>query len=293
MWGTCRPSGGRDNALGASRCDGPQCALHRLIDRSDSIKYAGAHDVGRSMKFLNIVIAASFVWLLVSFWNRNDLPGNIDLLPALADEPVQSSTTKKSFPAVYDNIEYLVQPEYDYDLTGMIVSYRHHDGNSRMHMQANDHLNMLDVCVVWGDNASNPLIHELDFWNGIFTCNVKTNSREAWELFDMFKLSNNHLISDDDVIRDEVKRIKIGDQIRVRGYLASYSNEGGGRRGTSTTRLDTGDGACETLFVERFDIMRPATSNWRRSMVASLSIFLLATMFHFKRPYRPYRGSAE
>ena len=77
-----------------------------------------------------------------------------------------------------------------------------HDGNSRMHLQASDHLNMLDVCVVWGDNASNPLIHKLDFWNGIFTCNVKTGNQEAWKPFDMFKLSNNHIISDDDFIRD-------------------------------------------------------------------------------------------
>ena len=244
------------------------------------------------MKILNIVIAASLVWSLVSFWNRNDLPRNVELLPALAAEPAQTSTGQKSFRAMYNGIEYLVEPEFDYDLHGMIVSYRHHDGNSRMHLQASDHLNMLDVCVVWGDNAANPLRHELEFWNGIFTCNVNTRNSEAWESFDMFGLSNNHLISDDDFIREQVKRIRIGDQIRVRGYLASYSTEGG-KRGTSTTRLDTGDGACETLYVDRFDIVRPATSNWRRSMYASFAVFLLATLIHYRRPYRPYRAAAE
>ena len=39
------------------------------------------------MKFINIVIAASFVWLFMSFWNRHDLPRTIEQLPALADEP--------------------------------------------------------------------------------------------------------------------------------------------------------------------------------------------------------------
>jgi len=109
----------------------------------------------------------------------------------------------------------------------------------------------------------------------------------------MFGLSNNHLISDDEFIREQVKRVRIGDQIRVRGYLASYSTEGGGKRGTSTTRLDTGDGACETLYVEGFDIVRPATSNWRRSMYASLTVFLLTTLLHFRRPYRPYKDAAD
>jgi len=240
------------------------------------------------VKVVNIVIAVSLSWLVVSFWNRNDLPRNVELLAALADEPKQTQTRKKAFEAVYNDVKYLVEPEYEYELYGMIVSYRHHEGNSRMHLQASDHLNMLDVCVVWGDNASNPLIHKIDFWNGIFTCNVKTRDQEAWDSFDMVQLSNNHLISDDNFIRDQVKGISIGDQIRVRGYLASYSNERGGKRGTSTTRLDTGDGACETLFVERFDIMQPATSLWRQSMYASLSVFLLAAFVHFRRPYRPY-----
>lgn len=244
------------------------------------------------MKVINSVIAVSFIWLVVSFWNRNDLPQNIELLPALANEPKQTSTRKKSFEAVYNDVTYLVEPEYEYELYGMIVSYRHHEGNSRMHLQASDHLNMLDVCVVWGDNASNPLIHKLDFWNGIFTCNVKTNNQDAWDSFDMYQLSNNHLISDDDFIRDQVKGIRVGDQIRVRGYLASYSNERGGKRGTSTTRLDTGDGACETLYVEYFDIMRSATSTWRLSMYVSLAVFLLAAFVYFRRPFRPYRHAS-
>ena len=114
---------------------------------------------------------------------------------------------------------------------------------------------MAETSFARSDNATNPLLHKFDFWNGIFTCNAKTKNQEAWDSFDIYKLSNNHLISDDEFIRDQVKDINIGDQIRVRGYLASYGSEGGGKRGTSTTRLDTGDGACETLYVEDFDII--------------------------------------
>jgi hypothetical protein len=241
------------------------------------------------MKFSNIAIATSFIWLAVSFWNRNDLPRNIEFLPALAEEPLQKPARKEAFTVSYNDIEYFVEPEFEYDLHGMVVSFRHHEGDSRMHLRAGDHLNMLDVCVVWGDNAGNPLLHKIDFWNGIFTCNVQTRDREAWESFDMYQLSNNHLISGDDFIRKQVRDVRIGDQIRVRGYLSSYGNGGGGKRGTSTTRMDTGDGACETLYVESFDIVRPAFSFWRLSMYLSLGVFLLGLIVHFKRPYRPYR----
>jgi hypothetical protein len=239
------------------------------------------------MRLNNTLIATSFLWLLVSFWNRNDLPGNIEFVNEIANEPEQTATREKPFYATVNDVEYLVEPEYDYELTGMIVSFRQHEGNSRMHRQANDHLNVADVCVVWGDNTKSEL-QKLDFWNGIFTCNVFTRDMQAWESFNMNQLSNNHLISDDDFIRRQTRKIQIGDQIRVRGYLASYSNPGGGKRGTSTTRTDTGDGACETVFVESFRIVQPATSYWRISMWVSLSLLLFGLVVHFKRPYKPH-----
>ena len=239
------------------------------------------------MRLNRILITVSFVWLLVSFWNRNDLPRNIDYVAGIAAEPQQTETRQSPFDVVVNDVEYQIEPEYAYDLTGMIVSYRHHEGNSRMHLQANDHLNMADVCVVWGDNTTSEL-NKIDFWNGIFTCNVFTRDQQAWDSFDMNQLSNNHLISDDEFIRDQVGSIQIGDQIRVRGLLASYSNESGGKRGTSTTRTDTGDGACETIYVEHFRIVQPATSIWRISMVASLALLLVGLLIHFRQPYRPY-----
>jgi hypothetical protein len=201
------------------------------------------------------------------------------------NEPEQTETGKTPFDVVYEDIQYHVDPQFEYDIVGMIVSYRHHDNSSRMHRLSNDHLNMLDVCVVWGDNATAAELDKIDFWNGIFTCNFETRDQAAWDSFDLFKISNNHLISDDDYIRDQVRDIKIGDQIRVRGYLANYGVPSAQPRGTSTTRMDTGDGACETIYVERFQIVRAATSYWRISMYASLIALLAGLFVHFKRPF--------
>jgi hypothetical protein len=80
------------------------------------------------MQVNRILITASFVWLLVSFWHRNELPGNIDYVPDLVTEPVQESTSKRPFDVEFNGVNYSVAPEYAYDITGMIVSYRHHDG---------------------------------------------------------------------------------------------------------------------------------------------------------------------
>lgn len=235
----------------------------------------------------NVVIVISFLWLLVSFWNRNELPGSIDYVAGIANAPQQTGTDRRSFEAVWDGVAYRVDPEYDYDLVGMIVSFRHHDENSRMHRLADDHLNMLDVCVVWGNNTSGAQLDKIDFWNGIFTCNVKTRDQAAWESFDMYQLSNNHLISDDDFIRDQVRKVKVGDQVRIQGVLASYESPGG-LRGTSTTRTDTGDGACETIYVDRFEILQPATSYWRISMYAALATLSVGLFLFFRMPFKSH-----
>ncbi|RZV35016.1 MAG: hypothetical protein EX272_11525, partial [Chromatiales bacterium] len=79
------------------------------------------------MKVNNLVIAISFVVLAVSFWNRNSLPGKVEYVAEIAQEPKQLGTSERPFDAVFKDVSYRVEPEYAYDITGMIVSYRHHD----------------------------------------------------------------------------------------------------------------------------------------------------------------------
>jgi len=231
-------------------------------------------------------VAAAAV-ALVSFYKRNALPSPRTLLSPIAAEPLQRPTGKAPFSVTYAGVSYAVEPQYEYELNGLVVSLRQHDGNSRMHLAANDHLNVADLCVVWGETAASPYLGDISFFNGIFTCNFQTRSRTAWDSIHTEQISNNHLISNDDGIRDRVRDVTIGDQIRVRGWLASYGS-GGNRRGTSTTRTDTGDGACETIYIDDFEITLPAQNPWRAALYASLAVLALTTVVHFKLPYRPY-----
>lgn len=232
---------------------------------------------------------ASALTLIAAFFNRNDIPGDIDFHSKLADEPRQRAIQKSPLTLPYAGVEYRVEPLYDYELYGLVVSFRQHDGESSMHRWSNDHLNVADVCVVWSDTAFSPTLGELDFWNGIFTCNVQTRDSVAWANFRMNQLSNNHLISASPFIRDRVAEIRIGDQIRVKGSLARYGAAGGPLRGTSTTREDTGDGACETILVEEFEIVVPGFSPWRTAMYVALALLAATLAVHFALPYRPYR----
>lgn len=157
-----------------------------------------------------------------------------------------------------------------------------------LHKLWNDHLNASDVCVVWSDNAFDLNLNDYSFWNGQFTCNIKTSDSAAWARFDMKQLSNNHLLSNDELIRNKIKELSVGDQIYIKGWLSEYTSEGGGKRGTSITREDTGNGACETIFVTEFEILRASTNPWRKLMYLSLFLCFGTTLYHFFSPYRPH-----
>ncbi len=240
------------------------------------------------IKIKPIVLGLSLLFLIISFWHRNDFQSDLRPQAELEKPPRQVVISQAPFTVEVSQVRYKVQPLYDYVLYGLVVSYSHHDGNSMLHKLWNDHLNTSDVCVVWSNTAMELDLNDYSFWNGQFTCNVKTSDSAAWARFDMTHLANNHLLSDDKVIRSKIKDISVGDQIYIKGWLSEYASEGGGKRGTSTVRDDTGNGACETIFVNEFQILSASQNPWRLVMYLSLTLVLTTIAYHFFSPYRPY-----
>jgi hypothetical protein len=214
----------------------------------------------------------SLVLLSVSCWRADELPNGIEVLPELAHEPEQVRIDQAPFEVEQGGVAYQVAPQYRYRLHGLVVSRRAHDGNRMLHGRWQDHLNVADVCVVWGQSASGDLA-AFEFWSGQFTCFFRTPDELAWRSFRPDQISNNHLLSADVDLRRQLAGLRVGDQIRVEGWLASYRNATGFERGTSVTRTDTGNGACETIYVTGFEMLSRSPSLWPG--LQSMSIFSL------------------
>jgi hypothetical protein len=238
------------------------------------------------LKTLNtLVFYTALALFLVSCWHRNEFPDDMSLDDGVLRAPAQTRVEAGPFSVTTNGTEYRIEPRFRYDLYGVVVSYGHHDGNYSLHRLWNDHINIADLCVVWGGNADNVDLNRFSFWNGKFTCNYSTRDSAAWERFRENQISNNHLITGDERLRDRIADVRIGDQVRVRGWLANYSNADGFRRGTSTTRDDRGNGACETIYVEDFRILGSMDNGWRALMaltgllvLGSALLWLVAVM---------------
>lgn len=237
---------------------------------------------------VKLLLAAGFGLLVAAVWLRHDLPAPERLLEGLQQEPEQLQVREPPFNTSVGGVTYTIKPLYSYELQGLVVSL--HDSSSwwdYLHREWNDHLNVVDFCVIWGSNAGNGAYRNIEFSSGQFTCNFRASSMAAVEAFDMAAISNNHLLTDDPYVAKQLRSVRIGDQVRFRGYLAEYAHNHNGQgfnRGTSTVRNDTGNGACETVYVKSFEILKRGGGPWRTLFWAAWAMIAIGIVGWFSLP---------
>ena len=234
-----------------------------------------------------LLIFATATCLVASFVIDGRVPTQNQISEHSRREPLQEAPTKLAYKTVVQSVEYTIEPKANYDIAGVIVSM-HHSNTwwDWIHASWNDHINVADLCMVWGNNVASDNYRKLDYSSGQFTCNVQTGDSSIWNAFDMTALSNNHVLTDDRHIAKQLLNLRVGDQIRIRGTLVDYSHtQGGGfKRTTSLVRTDQGNGACETLFVDSLDMIKaaprtPQNLRWLGSigLILSLLIWIFLT----------------
>lgn len=234
------------------------------------------------------LIAISLSAIALSLWQRDVLPGPTQVLESVLIEPQQTDTARRVFSLQAGGVSYRVEPRQDYALRGLVVS--RHDSSvwwDVVHRDWNDHLNVVDLCVIWGDNLRNDAYRQLRYWSEVFTCNV-AGTDEAWSRFDPNALSNNHLLTADPRVARVLRKLRPGDQVEIRGQLADYGHDQGRSfwRKTSLVRTDRGNGACETVHVTDVRVLREANRLWRRLLPVAGVALLLGLIGWFASPHQ-------
>ncbi len=209
----------------------------------------------------------SYVFILfgiIAFLRKDRLPDYTAIDPALRNQPTQVPTTKPEFQIDYKGHSYRVRPKARYELTGLIVSQNNPTGIADIYHDSKS-LDTKDLCVIWGHNIRSNAFQQVKYWSGAWTCFCQW--KDPGLRFWTEELSNNHLITDSEQIRQKISRVGIGDQVRIQGMLVDYKDitAQGGWRSTSLVRTDIGNGACEVIFVEELQILRSPNDFWRKS----------------------------
>ena len=166
------------------------------------------------------LLIGSLLLLALALWRKDILPNPQGLRQELLEEPQQAAVQRPAFETSAGGVTYSVQPLYTYDLYGLVVS--RHDSDTwwdYIHREWNDHLNVVDLCVLWGKNVRNGAYKDIEFSSGQFVCNFSTSSQAAYEAFDQAAISNNHLLSNDKHVVRTLRAVRVGDQVHFRGFL--------------------------------------------------------------------------
>jgi len=248
------------------------------------------HFLQKTFKFLFVVSLTAAA--ILHFFKDELPPASFYDLEDLG-EPIQEPTSTEQFLTQVADEKYLIIPKFDYEMDGVIVSYNNSgDFTDYFHSYWNDYINLRDLCVIWGSNVESGVYLDMDFHNDSWTCWAQWPNREVGKRFQMHQLSNNHVLIDDKEIESKLMRSEPGDHIRLKGVLAEYRNPRTGfHRSTSTIRTDTGDGACETIYVTDFEVVKKANRGLRMlysiaKWSAIVALIGIATLFVLA----PYRG---
>jgi hypothetical protein len=210
------------------------------------------------------ILFVSLGFWLVSFFQKDRLPDKSAILPELYQAPLQTETEAEPFQIKRKGVAYKITPLQEYELYGLAVSENDfRDFWEKLHEDWNDHINVKDLCVVWGPNVESDVYQKVKYRSGEFTCYLEAKNnrdRTIWTQFKLNALSNNHLLSDRNDILKKISQTRKGDQIHFKGYLVEYiSDSMYGPRKSSLIREDNG---CEVIYLTHFEILKKANRFW-------------------------------
>jgi hypothetical protein len=197
-----------------------------------------------STKFTLILIMISFV----IFFRYLDRPITHEGKGQTAkDQPKQKLSETRVFMFKKD---YLVSPLADFDITARVLS------KERYWIDRGAELAPVDLALGWGPMSDDKVLSKL-----------KISQRNRWFYWkpkgdlpisaDMISLNaaNMHLIPENDDIESRIKSVNVGHIVKFKGHLVRVNRSDGWHWESSLSRADTGDGACEVIFVKEFLIL--------------------------------------
>ena len=230
----------------------------------------------------------------VGFFYKNDYKSISPIDPRAIAAPVQTPVADPT-PITFDkdNYHYTLTPLYDYTLDGLVVHTQQYNvwyfKGDFYSTWNNTFAN--DLCMLWGSNLQNKSYQNPSL-------SIGQDYRDCWYQyydahnfsFNPEEFSNNHLMASTPQVEQQILSVQAGDQVILKGELVNVNAVAGNNVpagqpqnlviNTSTTRTDTGNGACEVIYVKSIEIIKSGDQIFRiMYSVGWFGIFALAAWF--------------
>lgn len=159
----------------------------------------------------------------------------------IAHDPVQVAVAAPPRLALE---HYRVEPLAAYTIEARIL------GTERYRLGREAEISPVDFAVGWGAMSDSAVLKQID---------ITQSSRFYFWRVQQFPIpqqeieshsANMHMIPANAAIARKLNQVRPGHIVRLRGYLVAVSADDGWQWRSSLSRTDTGNGACELMWVE-------------------------------------------
>jgi hypothetical protein len=116
-------------------------------------------------------------------------------------------------------------------------------------------LSPIDLALGWGRMSDEDVLKDISISQGGRFYHWRVNNfpipREEVQSYS----ANMHMIPTDASVKKALQSIRVGNVVRLQGYLVEAKTADGWRWTSSLTREDTGRGACELVLVQSVEIL--------------------------------------
>lgn len=145
--------------------------------------------------------------------------------------------------------DYVVSPRAEFDIQARVLS------RETYYLGTESDLSPIDLALGWGRMSDQAVLDRIEISQSgrwYFTRYDLPPPIPEWEIIS--SSSNMHMIPADSSVERDLKRLRPGELVRLKGYLVDIDHESGWAWRTSMRRDDTGQGACEIVYVN--DVQR-------------------------------------
>lgn len=204
------------------------------------------------MKFFRLI--ALLLILGAVFWFKNgggSSAARLKSLPPGRHAPNVPVQTPVKAAGMIVQGDYKFRPVFHYDIEALVLGVKGYA------LDAESAVAPLDFALGWGP-MSNPVpLQQIKITQGNRFYYFRYQNAPPIKHRDIeINSANTHLIPADDTVFKQLKRVKVGDVVRLQGHLVNVYGPNGYHWYGSTTRNDTGAGACEVLYVRSVSVKR-------------------------------------
>lgn len=193
------------------------------------------------MNMLKILLLIAMLYGVYDLWNNRPVTWPPGIL--VQESPVQTLLPEAQ-PSIRHN-DIALAPLAEFTLRARVL------GKRKYHFDRGSSLAPIDLALGWGEMSDSTVLEQLDISQRDRFYFLRWRKDPPLSEQRMMEQSTNlHAIPGSALVAEKLARLRSGQIIFLRGKLVQAHYQDGGHWKSSLSRQDTGNGACELMWIE-------------------------------------------